>query len=163
VCQEVFKAVAQKIGEFRHESPQDSFRGWLWAITQNKINDLFKQSERWPIGEGGSDAQARLAQVAADDADDEVSLSEEKKLLYRQALGLLMSDFKPNTVEAFLLSVVEELPARTVAERLKVSVQAVYNARARVPKRLREEFGELLNFERLTQRPSMGDSQERGQ
>src|SRR5262245_56120301 len=39
VQQEVFQAVALNIGKFRRDRPGDSFRGWLWGITRNKLLD----------------------------------------------------------------------------------------------------------------------------
>src|SRR5689334_12828518 len=39
VSQEVFSAVARHIADFRRERPGDSFRGWLWTITRNKVRD----------------------------------------------------------------------------------------------------------------------------
>src|SRR5262249_6259988 len=40
VRQEVFLAVARSIAGFRRERPGDSFRGWLWTITLNKVRSL---------------------------------------------------------------------------------------------------------------------------
>jgi DNA-directed RNA polymerase specialized sigma24 family protein len=37
VSQDVFAAVARHIADFRRERPGDSFRGWLWTITRNKV------------------------------------------------------------------------------------------------------------------------------
>src|SRR5262245_64357028 len=43
VSQEVFAAVARHIDDFRRERPGDSFRGWLWTITRNKVRDHFRR------------------------------------------------------------------------------------------------------------------------
>src|SRR5947199_10678979 len=63
VFQEVFQAVAAHLAAFRRDRSGDTFRGWLRAITRNKVNDLFRRREREPAGAGGSEARARLAQV----------------------------------------------------------------------------------------------------
>jgi RNA polymerase sigma-70 factor, ECF subfamily len=39
VGQEAFRAVARKIGVYRHDRSGDTFRGWLRSITLNKICD----------------------------------------------------------------------------------------------------------------------------
>src|SRR5262245_4007027 len=39
VVQEVFRSVVLHLPGFRRERPGDSFRGWLWTITQNKLHD----------------------------------------------------------------------------------------------------------------------------
>src|SRR5437764_23519 len=43
VSQEVFTAVARTVADFRRERPGDSFRGWLWTITQNKVRDHWRR------------------------------------------------------------------------------------------------------------------------
>src|SRR2546425_622239 len=43
VLQEVFQAVFQHVADFRRDRPGDSFRGWLWTITQNKLHDHFRR------------------------------------------------------------------------------------------------------------------------
>ena len=40
----------------RRDRSGDSFRGWLWTITQNKIRDQFRYRQGAPQAEGGSDA-----------------------------------------------------------------------------------------------------------
>ena len=45
VCREVFSSLAARIGQFRHEKPGDSFRGWLWTIAQGKVQDYFRRRD----------------------------------------------------------------------------------------------------------------------
>jgi RNA polymerase sigma factor (sigma-70 family) len=63
--QESFAAVARNLHSFRHLGPNDTFRGWLRRIVENKIRDHYRQTSRAvdrPLG--GSDAMLRLAGVA---------------------------------------------------------------------------------------------------
>ncbi len=41
VMQGVFREVFRDIGRFRRKRPGDSFRGWLWTVTRNRIRDHF--------------------------------------------------------------------------------------------------------------------------
>jgi RNA polymerase sigma-70 factor, ECF subfamily len=70
VVQEALAAVARKMGDFRHDQPGATFRGWLRRIVDNKITDHFRRQQRQvdvPIG--GTDAHVRMARVAwPDDA-----------------------------------------------------------------------------------------------
>src|SRR5262245_4484517 len=43
ILQEVFLTVARRASDFRHDRPGDSFRGWLWGITRNKIGDWLRR------------------------------------------------------------------------------------------------------------------------
>ncbi|HUY31871.1 MAG TPA: sigma-70 family RNA polymerase sigma factor [Pirellulales bacterium] len=52
IVQEVFRNVATHIGSFRRDREGDSFRGWLWTITRNKIRDQIAA-----VGDAESDAQ----------------------------------------------------------------------------------------------------------
>ncbi len=63
VGQDVFLAVSRKIAHFRRDRPGDSFRGWLWTITNHKICDFKKKNGRRIHAEGGTTAQERLAQL----------------------------------------------------------------------------------------------------
>jgi RNA polymerase sigma-70 factor (ECF subfamily) len=46
VAQEVFRSVSVKLADFRHDRTHDSFRGWLWTITRNKVRDYHFQRRR---------------------------------------------------------------------------------------------------------------------
>ena len=56
VVQDVFRAVVIHLSGFRRERSGDSFRGWLWTITQNKIRDLRRRQAGRPEAVGGTDA-----------------------------------------------------------------------------------------------------------
>jgi RNA polymerase sigma-70 factor, ECF subfamily len=144
VRQEVFMAVARKIGDFRREAAAGSFRGWLRAITRNKITDL-ERKRRGQLAAAGGDEQ--LGQIAAKGGDDEIAKDEvtvESQILYRNALALLRQDFEERTWRAFWSVVIEGRSPSAVAIDLDVSVNVVYLAKSRVLARLREEFAGLL-------------------
>src|SRR5262245_41329475 len=81
VFQEVFRAVARALAEFRRDRAGDSFRGWLRTITSNKIRDHFRQVQGEARGAGGTDAQMHL--LALPDPLEGVD-PEEAGLLSRQ-------------------------------------------------------------------------------
>ena len=64
VVQDVLRAVARKLPEFRREKAGDTFRGWLRRITQNKLRDFHRSQSRLPDrAVGGTDAHQRILQV----------------------------------------------------------------------------------------------------
>lgn len=146
VMQEVFQAVHLALERFE---PQQSgaFRGWLWTISRNKLNDFFRKQQHEPAAAGGSSAYGRWQQVEdAEPLPSEASVSGERKhsLLHR-ALELIRKDFQDTSWNAFCGVVLANRPAAEVAAELSISVGAVYQARARVLKRLRDEMGDLVD------------------
>jgi RNA polymerase sigma-70 factor (ECF subfamily) len=145
VSQEVFAAVARRIADFRRERPGDSFRGWLWTITRNKVRDHWRHHAEQVQAAGGTTAQEVINQAPEDGpSDSEAGAEEEAGDLYRRALELIRSEFEERTWKAFLMVTVEgRLPA-DAASALGTTPGAVYIAKSRVLKRLREEFGDLI-------------------
>src|SRR5262249_31973061 len=72
---DVFQAVSQPVATpldgSRRARAGDTFRGWLRAITRNKVNDYFRRREREPGAVGGSEARVLLAQLPEPIAADE--------------------------------------------------------------------------------------------
>jgi RNA polymerase sigma-70 factor (ECF subfamily) len=142
VAQEVFQAVALQVANFRKERPADSFRGWLWTITRNKIGDHFRRRARSPSAPGGSDAHRLLLDLPEQLPPDESSASEEHDLIHR-ALDLVRPEFEERTWQMFWRVAVEGHAPRDIAAELGVTPDAVRMAKSRVLRRLREELGDF--------------------
>jgi RNA polymerase sigma-70 factor (ECF subfamily) len=144
VAQEVFRAVATHLIDFRRDRISDTFRGWLWTVTRNKIRDYCRQQSKRPEAVGGTDAHQRLLQVPDDVAtfpgDSAQPLC---SLLLTRALDLIRSEFEDRSWQAFWEVVVNGRPSADVATDLGISVNAVYVARSRILRRLREELNDL--------------------
>ncbi len=147
VRQEVFRAVAGAIAGFRRDQPGDSFRGWLWHITQNKLRDFFRRQRQQPVAAGGTTFQQQLQEVPFPEGGETAApgaSAEEQGEVYRRALDLVRGEFEERTWQAFWRTAVEGRSAAEAAAGLGMSAGAVYVAKSRVLRRLREEFGELL-------------------
>ncbi len=146
VGQDVFAAIARNVDEFRRDGPAASFRGWVRIITRSKVADYWRQRRSPGTGAGGSGPLTELYQMA-DGAPSSTGQSdgdeEESRILFRRAVDLIRTDFEPTTWQAFWRSVIDDRPAAEVAAELKLTVNAVYLAKARVLRRLRQEFVDL--------------------
>ena len=124
IGQEVFRVVAQRVTEFKRENPGDSFRGWLWGITRNKLREYFRNRSQ---AVGGDDAH-RLQQLA-DSLPDDSSLLEgaaAQTTLIRRVLEMIRGDFDEPTWTAFWRTTVDEQPATAVAIELGLSSGASF-------------------------------------
>lgn len=150
IGQEVFKAVAAGIGRFVHGRDGGTLRGWLRRITSNELATWARRRNHQPVVEGGSDALRTLTTVPnapdADDPDRDLTREEKRALLRRAVLGS-MTRFSEQSREIFCRVVVDREAPAHVAEAMSVSVDVVYTVRSRVLKRLRDEYGELLELD----------------
>jgi RNA polymerase sigma-70 factor (ECF subfamily) len=148
VFQEVFTAIWSGIEGFDHEPHRGRFRGWLWAITRNKISDLFRRRVQHPDGLGGNqDDLGRRLTIMPELSQDEPSDTEQQRQLtgvFRRAVAMVQGEFEVRTWEAFWRTTIDDQRSREVGESLGMSPAAVRQAKSRVLQRLREEMGDLL-------------------
>jgi RNA polymerase sigma-70 factor, ECF subfamily len=143
VCQQVFLTVHKNLGTFRRENPGDSFRAWLRTITRTRISDHFRKKPR-ELAQGGEDLW-RLEVSAPSSSNDTNQSTRESALIYQQALKLIAGEFSSRDCRAFHLVTIDGLTAQEVADQLGMTTNAVYIAKSRILKRLRDEFKEVFD------------------
>lgn len=144
VVQEVFGSVAANLARFHGDRPGDSFRGWLWTITRNKVRDHYRRLAARQE-QDGSAAQTRLLEAAAPTDDTSIPVAGANIDLAHRLLSLVEGDFEPRTWQAFWRTAVDGLAAREAAEQLGMTVGSVYMAKSRVLARLRDELSGLID------------------
>ena len=132
LVQDVFTILVQKLPTFQYDK-QKSFHAWLKTVLVNRWRDKLRRPVEVPAGAG---------LVAPD--EDALSETEYRRHVVRRALQLMQSDFKPATWRACWEFVVTGKPAEVVARELGLTINAVYLAKSRVLRRLREELHGLL-------------------
>jgi RNA polymerase sigma-70 factor (ECF subfamily) len=142
ITQEVFAAVAANIAKFRREKPNDSFRGWLWTITRNKMRDLYRRRDGKAQAKGGTEALRRLAEVPEDppESTDGDTHARADNSLEHRAMNLVRSTVEQRTWQAFWMLAIEGRSAVDVAEELGMNRRTAYEAKYRVLRRLRQEL-----------------------
>ncbi len=139
LVQEVFTILIRKLPEFHYESGK-SFRAWLRTITYNKWRDFRRRRAADPARA----ASEEMPDLPDPGAEDPFWEREYRQHLVGRALELMQSEFQPTTWKACWECVVEGRPAADVANELGLSVEAVYAAKSRVLRRLRQELSGLL-------------------
>ncbi len=140
LVQDVFTLLVQKLPDFRYD-PARRFRGWLWMIT---LNCCHARNRRAALPVLAADVEV-LALPVADDFTAAVADDEDRQYITRRALELMQAEFHPTTWMAFWECVVNERSAREVASILGLTENAVYLAKGRVLRRLRDELAGLLD------------------
>jgi RNA polymerase sigma-70 factor (ECF subfamily) len=140
LVQDLFAVLVEQLPGFVYD-PTKSFRAWLKTILLN----------RWRTYQQRRARERRVAQpdlaalVATDDAIPELEAAEYRRYLAHRALALMQSEFQPTTWQACWEFVVRDRSVEEVAREFGISVNAVYLAKSRVLRRLREELAGLMD------------------
>jgi RNA polymerase sigma-70 factor (ECF subfamily) len=146
VLQNVYRAVASNLTRFRHQQAGDTFRGWLWSITRNKLRDHFRARRNQPEVLGGSEAQRWFCErpdPLNDEPPEDAGSVSQRRLLIRRAIADIRGEFAENSWQAFWRSAVEGRDTLDVAAELGMTACAVRKAKSRILQRLRQHIGEL--------------------
>lgn len=145
VAQRVLMAVSRAIHSFEVGPDKPPFRAWLSRIATNAILNALsrKPPDR---GTGDSDVGDLLAEVPDNRTDQRQELLRESQTeAFRWAATEIRPEFSPSAWVLFWESTVNGDEVEAVALRHGRSVGAVYMARFRVMKRLREKVREIWN------------------
>jgi RNA polymerase sigma-70 factor (ECF subfamily) len=132
LIQDVFQVLLRRMPEF-HYDRNGSFRGWLRTVLLNQWRTRLRRRRELPLNEAESG-------LAEEDGQDAVTEKEYRDYLIGRALDVMRKDFQPATWQACWEHVARGRAAAEVAAELGITVKAVYLAKARVLRRLREEL-----------------------
>ena len=135
LVQDVLTVLVQKMPEFEYD-PRKSFRAWLRTITLNKWREKYRRRPL-PLADGGDRV---LAGLPSPDDSDAFWESEYRRHLVDRVMNFMQGEFQETTWRAFCDYVGAGKAPAEVARELGISVHAVYLAKSRVLRRLREEL-----------------------
>lgn len=140
LAQEVLLKLVQKLPEFQYDQTK-SFRAWLKTVTLNRWRECMRRRRLEPTH---LDAPGSVPQPDHVDPAAAFEEAEYRAQLVHQAMKLIQGDFETATWRMWWEYVVVGRPAVQVATQLGATVNAVYLAKSRVLRRLREELDGLL-------------------
>ena len=138
LVQEVFTLLFRKLPNFTYQR-DGSFRAWLHAVLVNKWRERLR-GRPIPVPRGDD-----LPEVACPDPVHDLAEAEYQKHLLMRALQLMQVEFQPTTWKACWEHAILGRPVAEVARELNITVNAVYLAKSRVLRRLRQELEGLLH------------------
>jgi RNA polymerase sigma-70 factor (ECF subfamily) len=142
LLQEVLGVVVRELPDFRHNQRPGAFRAWLRTILVHRLRGYWRARQTRPIASG----DAASLDVEDLEADRDRYWDREHDLhVLRRLMELVEPDFTPATWQAFRRVTFEGQSAAAVARDLGLSVNAVWLARSRVLRRLREQSRGLLD------------------
>jgi RNA polymerase sigma-70 factor (ECF subfamily) len=138
ITQEVLAETARCLRTFEYQPERGRFRSWLGTLTRRQLA-RFHAKKRRQIAEVGGEAAEALSDQPAAQADAEWT-DEFNAQVLRVALARIQPHFELATWRAFERVWLDSRPAASTAGELGVPIEAVYLAKSRVLKRLREEI-----------------------
>jgi RNA polymerase sigma-70 factor, ECF subfamily len=139
LMQDVLVLLVQVLPTFQY-NPDQSFHGWLRVVTLNKWRE---NQRRIRLKAGASEAE--LDNLAESDPAEALWDAAYTHHLVGRALEIMRTDFQPSTWQACWQFVACGRPAAEVAAELGLTVKAVYLAKSRVLRRLRQELAGLMD------------------
>lgn len=143
LVQQVFAKVLTGIQGFQYRRDTDSFRAWLWTITQNVLRDWQRGQGRHPGAMGGTSALDQLQQVPDQYPPQSSVVSDGRSDLVRRAYEQIKSEFPAHSLRAFELLIFDGCNATETARIVGQSPDAVRKAKSRILHRLRQAIGEI--------------------
>jgi RNA polymerase sigma-70 factor (ECF subfamily) len=140
LAQQVLMAVSGAIGRWEQDPQRARFRTWLRRVAHNAIINA--------ITRGGPDRAAGGTDMLTEHPtpegpDSDLLRTEYRREVFRWAARQIRDEFQTATWDAFWLTAVEGQDAEAVAQMLGKNVGAIYAAKSRIMRRLREKIGEF--------------------
>lgn len=140
VVQQVLSAVAGAIERWQPDEDRGRFRTWLQTIARNLIiNALSRRAADRASGESG-ERELLAQQAALDGPDSQLITTECRREIFQWAARQVRDEFQADTWEAFWHTAVEGRDAAEVARLIAKTPGAVYTARSRVMRRLKQKI-----------------------
>jgi RNA polymerase sigma-70 factor (ECF subfamily) len=143
LVQDVFSVLVKELPRFHYEPDRGTFRGWLRTIVANRLRAFYRSRQSRTMPTGGDFGQ--MADQLEDPHSDLSQLwnQEHDRHVARRLLELIKPNFESTTWQAFQRVTLDGAKPVEVAKELGISTNAVYIAKSRVMRRLRQEMQEL--------------------
>jgi RNA polymerase sigma factor (sigma-70 family) len=141
IVQQVFSSVAGALDRWQPDSGRARFRTWLTTIARNAIVNALTRRAR-DRASGDTIERDLLAGYAGDDEESQLLLMESRREVFQWAARRVREEFEAHTWDAFWLTAVEGREVDEVAGLIDKKPGAIYAARSRVMRRLKQVVAE---------------------
>jgi RNA polymerase sigma factor (sigma-70 family) len=126
LVQDVLREVSQAIERFEYDAQVGKFRSWLFTIARYALSNQYRRRKRQPVGSGDENVGEMLEQLPSKEDDQDFWDQQYQKQLFQWAVEQIRHQFQESTWQAFWLTAVDGEKSALVAERLGISIGAVY-------------------------------------
>jgi RNA polymerase sigma-70 factor (ECF subfamily) len=142
VTQEVLQSVSKAAHKLEYDPERGTFRSWLFTVVRNKVSTFLARRKPSERGSGGTD-DLLSEQPARVEEESGFWDREYERQLFAWAAEQIRGAFQDSTWQAFWQTAVEGKSGKEVAQKLGMSVAAVYLSKGRVMTRLKEQLREV--------------------
>lgn len=142
LVQDVFAVLLVEMPRFEFDGTRGPFRAWLKTVTVNKCRES-QRRRQVAHAEGGDNGG--LPTIPDDRELEAFWEVEYRSQLVRRALEIMQQQFEPRLWQCCWETAVNGRSAAAVGESFGMSEAAVYVAKFRVLRHLRQELRDLLN------------------
>ena len=130
ICQQVMVAFFKRSKTFKFDPDVARFRTYFGRIINARITSYYRKKKDEPAEE--------VEDMPTEDQNDELFLTEWRKMILKEAERELKNRVAPETFQAYELYAVQNRPVEKVAAYLDCSVNQVYQAKKRCFAMMRE-------------------------
>lgn len=142
IVQDVMRGIAGAIARFEYDPERGTFRSWLFTVARHEVGRFHRSQSRRPIPVGSASTVVALDETPSDSDETDWELDYRRQLL-AWASDKIRPEFSDPIWEAFeRTSLGDEDPTR-VGQALGMTRAAVYIAKSRVVRRLREKIASV--------------------
>lgn len=145
LCQRVFMSVAKAVEDWEPKDDGPPFRNWLGRLTRNAILNAITRGKP-DRATGGSSAADVLLEIPNGEDLTTAILNESRMEAFRWAANQVQAEFNASTWTMFHETTMGGRMVADVAAELGSSSGAIYVARCRVMRRIKDKVNEVSDF-----------------
>lgn len=142
VVQQCLTAVSENIEKFQYDPSKGRFKGWLRALANNHIRNLFRKRE-----EKQADSAVFRSMGDSEDGPEELFDQIWRREHLRHCLELVRADVKEATYRAFMAYVINEEPVEKVCSEMKMTRSHVQLIKWQLTRKLAEKMKMIVGEE----------------
>lgn len=138
IAQEVMRSVSLALKKGQYDPTRGKFRAWLFTTVRNAISTYYRKMARVPLTVAETTLLEHVNATPSEHEQQNWERDYQSQLL-AWAIEKIRPEFADRIWRAFEATAIEDLSAKAISEEISMTPNAVWVARHRVMKRLKEK------------------------